>query len=99
MKLHSRLSVLSGLAGFAAGALLVGVLALEQTPTSRAAESVRPAVFSPAPQDAPRIELISTQAPDGLAVAGPWAFESASPAGAPGRARPDRLSAPEGWTY
>ncbi len=99
MKLHSRLPVLSGVAGFAAGALLVGILAIEQTPTSSAAESPRPAMLSTAPLDAPRIEWISTQPSNRFADADPWPFESAAPAAAPGRARPDRLSAPEGWTY
>jgi len=104
MKLHSSRSVVSGLAGvagFAAGALLVGILALEHPHTSKAAESPRTLVSRAAAQDAPRIEPISAQAADRLAVAGPWPFESAAPApaAAPGRMRPDRLSAPEGWTY
>lgn len=101
MKLHSRLPVASGLAGvvgFAAGALLVGILALEHPHTSKAAESPPPVVAGAAAQDAPRVETISAQAFDRPAVAGPWAFESAAPAAAPGRNRPDRLSAPEGWT-
>lgn len=104
MKPQSKLPVLSGLAGvagFAAGALLVGLLAFEHPHTSNAAESPRALVSSAVAQQAPRIETNWMQAPDRLAVAGPWPFESAAPAPAkaPGKMRPDRLSAPEGWTY
>jgi hypothetical protein len=104
MKLHSRprlMGGLAGLAGFAAGALLVGLFAVEHPPTSSAAESLRPAVLPASARVAPPVEAISTQNPDRLTVVGPWPFESAAPApaAAPGRMRPDRLSAPEGWTY
>ena len=61
MKLHSSHSVVSGLAGvagFAAGALLVGILALEHPHTSKAAESPRTLVSRAAAQDAPGIEPI-----------------------------------------
>jgi hypothetical protein len=92
---------LTGLAGFAAGALLVGTVALTPRPTPTG-DLLGIAVASSSSHDVARVEPVSTYAPDRLAVAGPWPFESASPAasaGAPGKTRPDRLSAPEGWTY
>ena len=93
--------VLIGLAGFAAGALLVGTVALGSRPVPTADESLRVPVTSRTAQDAVRVETTSIYAPDRLAVAGPWPFESATPASerATGKMRPDRLSAPEGWTY
>jgi hypothetical protein len=105
--LHSQSGAVSafligftGLAGFAAGALLVGTVAFAPHPTPTD-DSLRIGVTSSASQYAARIEATSTYAPDRLAVAGPWPFESAASAaaGAPGKMRPDRLSAPEGWTY
>jgi hypothetical protein len=93
---------LAGLAGFAAGALLVGTVALTPRPTPTG-DLLGIAVASSSSHDVARLEAVSTYAPDRLAVAGPWPFESTSPAApagvAPGKTRPDRLSAPEGWTY
>jgi hypothetical protein len=101
-KLQSKspiLNGLTGLAGFAAGALLVGVIALDQAPASQAAESHSLAMPSAAARQAPRIEVASPQIP--AQAAAPWPFEStaSAPARDPGKNRPDRLSAPEGWTY
>jgi hypothetical protein len=88
--------ILIGFAGFAAGALLMGLLAFHPAP--KADEPLRiPA--SSAPQDAVRLENVTLYAPDRLTAAGPWSFESATSTRAPGKTRPDRLSAPEGWTY
>jgi hypothetical protein len=92
---------LTGLTGFAAGALLVGTVAFAPHPVPTG-DSLRIGVTSSASQDAVRVEAVSTYTPDRLAAAGPWPFESTTPAasaGAPGKTRPDRLSAPEGWTY
>jgi len=89
------------MAGFAAPALPVGTLALTPRPTTTG-DLLGSASASSSSHDVARVEPVSTYAPDRLAVAGPWPFESASPAasaGAPGKTRPDRLSAPEGWTY
>jgi len=93
---------LSALGGFAAGALLAGALALLRHPAGSAAEggpgqaqyhappvaTERPAAYEPASSS------------PAAAVQGPWHFEAATPPppGGPGPHRPDRLSAPEGWT-
>ncbi|HWY73422.1 MAG TPA: hypothetical protein VNW98_07250 [Burkholderiaceae bacterium] len=106
--LHKQSGVVSpfmvgftGLAGFAAGALLAGTVLSAPAPAPSAGDWLRVPVASSIAQDMVRVEPISTFVPDRLAVAGPWPFESATPAsaGAPGKKRPDRLSAPEGWTY
>jgi hypothetical protein len=94
------LNGLSGLAGFAAGVLLAGLIAMEQTPISQAAESPSlPA--SSVNGAAPRAEPIPVEVPSRAGAAATWAFEStaAAPARDPGKNRPDLLSAPEGWTY
>ena len=95
----SLLNGLTGLAGFAAGALVVGVIALDQAPASMAAESHSLAMPSAAARHAPQIEVASQGLP--AQAAGSWPFESTTgaPARDPGKNRPDRLSAPEGWTY
>jgi hypothetical protein len=91
--------VLVGFTGFAAGALLMALVAFQPAP--KAAESPRIPVSSSARHDAVRLEGISIYTPERAAPAGPWPFESATLASAraPGKARADRLSAPEGWTY
>jgi hypothetical protein len=92
------LSGLTGLAGFVAGVLVAGLISLEQTPSSQAAQ----APGLPASSIyVPRAEPIPVQDPTPAVTVAPWAFESvtAAPARDPGLARPDRLSAPEGWTY
>jgi hypothetical protein len=91
----------TGLAGFVAGALVVGLMAFGTNPDASAGESLRVPVASRVEQDTARVETAWTYIADRPAVAGPWPFESAphAPLGAPGKARPDRLSAPEGWTY
>jgi len=93
------LSGLTGLAGFVAGVLLAGLISLEQTPRSEAAESPS---LPAASIEAPRAEPIPVEVPSRAApVVVPWVFESATaaPARDPGPTRPDRLSAPDGWTY
>jgi hypothetical protein len=89
------------LAGFVTAALLVGMLALGPRPVSIADDSLRVPATSSSAQDLARVVAISIYAPDRLAAAGPWPFESATPGSerAPGKTRHDRLSAPEGWTY
>jgi len=89
------------LIGFAAGALLVGTVAFGPRPAPATHDSFRIPVASGTAQGVVRVEAIATYTPDRLAVAGPWFFESATAAaaGAPGKTRPDLLSAPEGWTY
>jgi hypothetical protein len=94
----SVVSGLTGLAGFAAGVLVAGLIALQQTPSSEAAESPSLPVNE---LQAPRVEPIPADIAGRATVSGPWVFESApaAPARDPGKNRPDRLSAPEGWTY
>jgi hypothetical protein len=94
----SVVSGLTGLAGFAAGVLVAGLIALQQTPSSEAAESPSLPVNG---LQAPLVEPIPVEIAPRAAVAAPWAFESATaaPERDPGKNRPDRLSAPEGWTY
>jgi hypothetical protein len=93
------LNGLTGLAGFAAGVLMASLIALEQSPSSQAAESPS---LPASTIDAPGPEPIPAEVPARAASsAAPWAFEAATatPARDPGKGRPDRLSAPEGWTY
>jgi hypothetical protein len=72
---------------------LLGARTAEATEGSRHVASRTDAVG-----DVPRVQAISTFASEPLTVSAPWPFESKSPqAGTPGRARRDRLSAPE-WT-
>ena len=95
-------TVLIGLAGFAAGALLMGLVALTQQPLPIAAESPRLPASSFVPRDVAPTPTMTygNRAWAAPAAPGPWPFESATPgsAHAPGAQRPDRLSGPEGWT-
>ncbi|HEX4598963.1 MAG TPA: hypothetical protein VH278_14310 [Burkholderiaceae bacterium] len=92
------LNGLTGLAGFAAGVLMAGLIALDQTPPSQAAESPS---LPASTVDGSKAEPIPVEVPAQAAAAAPWAFEAATAAAArdPGKGRPDRLSAPDGWTY
>jgi hypothetical protein len=95
-------TVLIGLAGFATGALLMGLVALTRQPVPIAAESSR----LPASNSAPNDVVPTPTMPYGNrawatpAEPHPWPFESATPGPghAPGAQRPDRLSGPDGWT-
>ena len=94
-------TVLIGLVGFAAGAVLMGLVALTRQPGPVAAVSPRLPASNLAPSDvAPTPTMpYGSRAWSTQAESSPWPFESASgPARAPGPKRPDRLSAPDGWT-
>jgi hypothetical protein len=95
-------AALIGLAGFAAGALLTGLVALSRSPVPVAVESPRLSASNLAPNDVvptPTM-LYGNRAWAAPAEPRPWPFESATPgsARAPGPNRPDRLGGPEGWT-
>lgn len=91
---------ITGLVGFAAGALVMGLVALSQDPETDVAARVVVPASNRAVHEAP--EPTFYQVPDGPAVTWPqpWPYEAAARkrADAPGPKRPDRLSAPEGWT-
>jgi len=94
-------TALVALAGFAAGAVLMGLVALTRHPVPIATESPRTATPNLAPNDvfqAPTTLYRDRAWPD-QAEPFPWPFESTPPARAPGAKRADRLSGPDGWTY
>lgn len=94
-------TALTGLAGFAAGALLTGLVAFTRHPVPIATESPRTPASNLAPNDV--VQTPTTPYGDrawpNQAEPFPWPFEAAGPARAPGAKRPDRLSGPDGWTY
>jgi hypothetical protein len=97
-------TALIGLAGFAAGALTVALLALTRHPATMTGESARvPTSNSVLHEARPTVNTLddNRQWPILGEPFSAWPFESATPAPAqvPGKKRPDRLSAPEGWTY
>jgi hypothetical protein len=92
------------LAGFAGGALLMGVLAFTRHPVPTVAETVAVPISSAASGEAARTATAPSRDstwPGRADEASTWPFESGTPAHehAPGPKRPDRLSAPDGWTY
>jgi hypothetical protein len=96
-------TALVGLAGFAAGALVVGLLALARHPASATNEPMQSPESNLAAHEvvpAPAIVTRDKEWPP-PAEPFPWPFESQTHAsiGAPGKNRPDRLSGPEGWTH
>jgi len=95
-------TVLIGLAGFATGAALMGVVALTRQPVPVVAESPRLPASNFAPNDVVATPTMpyGNRAWSTPAEPRPWPFESAAPgsARAPGAQRPDRLSGPDGWT-
>ena len=97
-------TALTALAGFAAGALLMGVLSFTRHPVPTVAEKVAVPISGAASGEAAktvgarnRDSAWPGQADEALT----WPFESGTPAyeHVPGPKRPDRLSAPDGWTY
>jgi hypothetical protein len=96
-------TVLTALAGFVAGALLVAVLAFTRHPLPVPSETVAVPMSSAADGDATKTpELDGYRAWPGQAdQALTWPFESGTPGRErpPGAGRPDRLSGPDGWTY
>ncbi|HWY73058.1 MAG TPA: hypothetical protein VNW98_05410 [Burkholderiaceae bacterium] len=96
-------TVLIGLVGFVAGALTVGLLALTRPAAPIAAETARLPASSGVLRDAvPTTAVVDRDRSwSPQADPFPWPFESATPrpVRAPGSNRPDRLSAPEGWTH
>jgi hypothetical protein len=84
----------------AAGLLLFAALPFGPGPASAADAPVRYEASDQVVRDALPPEWIP-ETPAPTSVSGPWHFESAEPnrSAAPGKVRPDRLSAPEGWTY
>jgi hypothetical protein len=96
-------TVLVALAGFAAGAFLMGLVAFVRQPAPIVGDTGRaPTSKAPARDAVSTPMMIEPGRPwPSPAEPFPWPFESATPASAPtpGKKRPDRLSAPEGWTY
>jgi hypothetical protein len=95
-------TLLTALAGFAAGALVVAVLAFTRHPLPVASEPVAVPMSSAAGGDGKEPELNSDRAWPGQAdQVLTWPFESGTLAREhpPGASRPDRLSGPDGWTY
>lgn len=94
-------TALIGLAGFVAGALVMGLVAFARHPMPSVAESTRTPASTSIPHDmgspatAPYWERTSPSQAEPF----PWPYEGAAPARPPGANRPDRLSAPDGWTY
>jgi hypothetical protein len=95
-------ATLIALAGFAAGALVVGLLALVRHPAPAAGESARMPASGTVLHEADPASTIMTRDTEwpSRGEPFPWPFEATTPASAvaPGRNRPDKLSAPEGWT-
>ena len=97
-------TALTAFAGFAAGASLMGLLAFTRHPINSVADAVAVPVSGVAGHDAPKTvgSVDKDSAWPGKAdEALTWPFESGTAAldRIPGPKRPDRLSAPEGWTY
>jgi hypothetical protein len=93
-------TVLIGLAGFAAGALLMGLVAVSRQPLPVVAESPHLPASNRAPNEVVPTPTMPYGNREWATAAAPWPFESATPgaARAPGAQRPDRLSGPDGWT-
>jgi hypothetical protein len=94
-------AALIAVAGFAAGALVVGLVALTRPAGPSAPQTARLPASSGASRDVVPPPLIDGgRAWPDQAGSVPWPFESAQrpPARAPGAKRPDRLSGPDGWT-
>jgi hypothetical protein len=93
-------TVMVGLAGFAAGSLLMGLVAFTRQAGPIAAQSSRVPAATLVPND--RMQTPETPYADRAwpyqAEPFPWPFESAAPERVPGPKRPDRLSGPDGWT-
>lgn len=97
-------TALTALAGFTAGALLMGLLAFNRHPMPTVAETGAVPVSGAASREPTEtIGALNTDStrPGQADEALTWPFESGTPAheGFPGARRPDRLSAPDGWTY
>jgi hypothetical protein len=101
--ISATVMALTALGGFAAGALVAGVVALAPHSASGSNASARISAELGAPPSAAGPPPASTEAPPPPAVpaTAAWSFEAATPRprGGLGRKRPDLLSAPEGWTY
>jgi hypothetical protein len=97
--ISATVMALTALGSFAAGALV----ALAPHSASGSNASARISAELGAPPSAAGPPPASTEAPPPPAVpaTAAWSFEAATPQprGGLGRKRPDRLSAPEGWTY
>lgn len=93
-------SGLVGLAGFAAGALLMGLVAFHPRPAPAAAESARVPGSNGATAEADSRTNLQERTRPSQADPSASAFESGTPGPAhpPGRQRADLLSAPDGWT-
>jgi hypothetical protein len=100
-------TALTALAGFTAGALVMGLLAFTRHPPPVAAESAAVPMSSIAGGDATNDAKNTAGAlnsdrswPGQADQALTWPFESGTRTrDPPGAKRPDRLSGPDGWTY
>jgi len=96
-------AVLSALAGFAAGALLVGAVTSDGRPVVAGEPAVAATGSAGAPHEsvplAAMIEGGRSWPTDPQPL--PWSYEAKAPAATDvaGPRRSDRLSGPEGWTY
>jgi hypothetical protein len=90
--------ILTTLAGFAAGASLMGMVALSRQPVPMTGEP-NPVATSTRSSTAGEFDVsLSAPKTEGIAPPSPWVFEAATPEprGGPGAKRPDLLGFPEG---
>ena len=96
-------TMLVALAGFAAGALAMALVSFGSSPSPAVGGTAHAPQPAAAAHDPASVSMLIEQGSELPMRADPlaWPYEAKAPgAGAPpGRARPDRLSAPEGWSY
>jgi hypothetical protein len=96
-------TVLSALAGFAAGALVMAVLGFMRHPLPLEGEPLAVPMSTGADSAATRTSEVNLERmrPGKADEALTWPFESRTTTRGrdPGANRPDRLSGPDGWTY
>ena len=91
--------LLTTFAGFAAGASLMGMVALTRQPVPNSSGMDHVIMSTRSVLPAPEFD-VSSSAPKAEAIAppSPWVFEAATPEpkGGPGKKRPDLLGSPQG---
>ena len=96
-------TTLVALAGFAAGALAMALVSFGSSPSPAVGEAARAPQPAAAAHDPASVPMLIQQGSELPMRADPpaWPYEAKAPtpAAPPGRTRPDRLSAPEGWSY
>ncbi len=96
-------TMLVAVAGFAAGALAMALVTSGPGPAPVVGEAAHAPAAVAAAHDPASVPMLIEQGSELPMRADPlaWPYEAKAPAPAapPGRTRPDRLSAPEGWSY